>query len=81
VQLAGLVIWLKASVESLAKRIAADESTQSRRPNLTAAGGMHGIATILAIREPIYRACATLEVDTEGKTSSAIVDEIMTSLA
>jgi shikimate kinase len=79
-RLAGLVIWLKASVETLAERMAADEATQSRRPNLTAIGGMNEIETVLATREPIYRACATFEVDTDDKTPSAIVDEIMTRL-
>jgi shikimate kinase len=79
-RLAGLVIWLSATVETLAERMGADESTPSRRPNLTTSGGMAEIATVLAAREPIYRACAALEVDTEGKTPSAIVAEIMTRL-
>jgi len=80
VRLAGLVIWLKASVETLAERLAADEATPDRRPNLTAAGGLSEIETILATREPIYRSCAAFEVDTEGKASSAVVDEILKRL-
>lgn len=80
-RLGGIVIWLAASAETLAKRLAADESTASRRPNLTASGGLTEIETVLAIREPIYRACATFEVDTEGKTPATIVDEIVDRLA
>jgi shikimate kinase len=80
VRLAGTVIWLVASVETLADRLAADEATLSRRPNLTASGGLSEIETVLAMREPIYRACATFEVDTEGKTPAAIVDEIVQRL-
>jgi shikimate kinase len=77
IRLAGIVIWLKASVETIASRMAADESTASRRPNLTAAGGLSEIETILATREPIYRACATSEVDSEGRTPTEIVDEVV----
>jgi shikimate kinase len=80
VRLAGLVIWLKAPVETLAKRLAADESTRSRRPNLTAAGGLSEIETVLATREPIYRSCASFEIDTEGKMPLAIVEEILKRL-
>ena len=49
----------------------------SRRPNLTAAGGRAEIETLLAERTPIYRACATLVVDTEGKTPAEVADEIV----
>jgi shikimate kinase len=80
VRLAGTVIWLSASIETLAERLAADDSTASRRPNLTVSGGLNEIETILALREPIYRACATFEVNTEDKTPTAIVDEILERL-
>jgi shikimate kinase len=73
---AGIVVWLKASVETIARRMAADAMSSSRRPNLTAAGGLSEIETVLAAREPIYRACATCEVDTEDKTPAEIVDQI-----
>jgi shikimate kinase len=80
VRLAGVVIWLRASVEMLAERLAADEATESRRPSLTASGALSEIETVLATREPIYRSCAAFEVDTEGKTPPAVVDEILTRL-
>jgi shikimate kinase len=80
IRLAGLVIWLKASVAALAERMAADTSTQSRRPNLTQAGGLSEIEVMLATREPIYRSCAAYEIDTEGKSPEAIVDEIVRCL-
>jgi shikimate kinase len=81
VRLAGLVVWLRASVPTLAERVAADQATQTRRPDLTTSGGLSEIETLLATREPIYRACASFEVDTEGKDPSAIVDEILQRLA
>lgn len=73
------VIWLQASAGELAKRILGDPTTTERRPNLTNRGGRHEIDQLLAEREPIYRACATLEVDTEGKDPAEIADEILGS--
>jgi shikimate kinase len=77
---AGAVVWLTASVDTILERIAADSTTASRRPNLTAAGGRAEIETLLAIRTPFYRQCATLVVDTEGKTSAEVAEEIATKL-
>jgi shikimate kinase len=73
----GIVVWLKASVDSIAKRLAADETTGSRRPNLTAAGGRREIESVLAAREPIYRECATFEVDTDHRSPTEIADQIV----
>lgn len=80
IRLAGLVVWLKASVETLAGRLASDEKTQARRPNLTAAGGLSEIETVLTTREPIYRSCATFEIDTQGMTPADIAEEILKRL-
>lgn len=60
----GKVIWLKAPIDALARRIAIDATTAQRRPNLTAQGGRDEIARLLAQREPLYRQCADLEVET-----------------
>lgn len=70
------IAWLQATVETLQQRIAADPSTSARRPNLTVAGGRGEIERLLAERTPSYRECATLEVDTEGKTPAEIAAEI-----
>ena len=69
-------MWLKASPETILRRIAADHGTASRRPKLTAAGGLEEIESLLTDRLPHYRACAAFEVDTEGKTPDQIADEI-----
>jgi shikimate kinase len=76
----GATVWLRASVDAILERLATDATTAGRRPNLTKAGGRQEIAELLAVRTPIYRACATLEVDTEGKVPSEIVDEIVAGL-
>jgi len=73
------IVWLQASAEVIAERLAGDPTTAGRRPNLTNRGGRNEIEQLLAQREPIYRACATLEVDTEGKDPAEIADEIVGS--
>lgn len=77
---AGPVVWLRAGLETLAARIAGDPTTAGRRPSLlggkTGAGSPQEIARLLAEREPLYRECATLIVDTQERTVDQIVDEI-----
>jgi len=76
-----LVVWLKASPEALAERLLSDSTTASRRPNLTNHGGRTEIDALLRQREPIYRECATLEVDTEGRDPAEIADEIVKAIS
>jgi shikimate kinase len=77
---AGPVVWLTASVDTISARLAADAATGDRRPNLTAEGGRAEIDAVLAERTPIYRACATFVVDTEGKSPAEVADEIIARL-
>ncbi len=74
------VVWLRASAEVIASRVLGDPTTAGRRPNLTNRGGQHEIEQLLLKREPIYRACATLEVDTEHKDPAEIADEIVAAI-
>jgi shikimate kinase len=78
---AGPVVWLTASIETLLDRIRRDPATAVNRPNLTAAGGRGEMEAVLAERTPIYQGSATLQVDTEGKTTDQIADEILRQLA
>jgi shikimate kinase len=80
IRAAGPVVWLTASVTTIIERVTADTTTGHRRPNLTAAGGRAEIEKLLAARTPLYRECATLSVDTEGKTAAQVADEIAASL-
>jgi shikimate kinase len=77
IRAAGVVIWLQASVSSLAARIRDDPLSAARRPNLTKSGGRNEIEQVLAQRTPIYRAAATWTVDTEGKTVAEVVEEVL----
>jgi shikimate kinase len=80
VRAAGPAVWLTASVDTIDRRMAGDPTSIHRRPNLTTEGGRAEIETLLAARTPHYRECATVEIDTEGKTTSEIVSEIATRL-
>jgi shikimate kinase len=67
--------WLTASPQTLHGRIIADKTTGERRPNLTVAGGLLEVERLLAVREPLYRACADFEIDTENRTAAEVADE------
>ena len=50
----GVVVWLTASVETIARRMSGDATTSSRRPALTKAGSpIAEIERVLSVREPI----------------------------
>lgn len=74
----GLVVWLRAEPDELARRLEADSQTREARPSLTAAGTLQEILDVLKVRTPLYREVSHVEVDTQGKTPPEIVDEILT---
>ena len=80
IRAAGPIVWLTAPVDAILARLAADPATAGRRPRLTKAGGREEVEAVLAERTPIYRQCATLVVDTDGKTCAQVADEIAASL-
>jgi len=76
----GTIVWLTASPPTILKRISADRTTAQRRPKLTSAGPEAEVSQTLEARSPIYRDCADLEIDTEGKTPPEIADEVLRQL-
>ncbi|QDV74991.1 shikimate kinase [Botrimarina mediterranea] len=74
---AGQVVYLTAPAATLAARIAGDATTASRRPSLTGLAGLEEVERVLAVREPIYRECATVAIDVDGRAPEAIADEIV----
>lgn len=72
----GFVVWLTADVDTLWARIAGDATTGARRPNLTT-GGRDEVAHVVATRQPYYRECAHLTVDTTNRSPAAIVAAIL----
>jgi shikimate kinase len=77
---AGPVIWLQASVDTIAERILRGGQGNSQRPNLTSTGGFDEIRDLLASREPLYRECATITVTNDGRLIEALVEQICSQL-
>ena len=75
------VVWLRGSAEVLQRRIAADATTAARRPNLTPQGGSDEIETLLRRREPWYRECAKLTLDTDTIDPARAAAEVYDRLA
>lgn len=73
---AGGVVWLFANAKTIWRRLQTDPSTAERRPDLTV-GGLAEIKEMLQVREPLYRACANLAVNTAGREPVEIVHEIL----
>jgi shikimate kinase len=67
----GRIIWLTADPETIHGRLLADASTESRRPPLTT-GDFAEIRELLAQRDPLYRACADLTIDTSQRTPDEV---------
>lgn len=80
-QSAGPVVWLSASVDTIDRRLNGDPETTSMRPKLTEQGGREEIVDVLSTREPIYRGCATLTVETDMASPDAITETILAGLA
>ncbi|MCH8829398.1 MAG: shikimate kinase [Planctomycetes bacterium] len=78
---AGVVVWLRASVQTLWGRIRNDVDSDQRRPPLTAVGGREEIEKMLGERTPVYRDCASVVIDTDDDDVPAVVERILESLA
>ena len=73
----GKLFWLRASVETIAKRIGSD----TQRPSLTGTKSfIDEIQDVLRERAPKYQAAADHVIETEGKSVSQVADEILARL-
>ena len=73
---AGKVVWLTAPVDVLWQRICADPTTARRRPDLLA-GGRAEIEQLSNVREPLYRECADLTIDSSQRSPDEIAGDIL----
>ena len=73
----GTVVWLTAAASTISRRIQGDSTSATRRPNLSI-GGLAEIEELLRFREPLYRACADLEIASEGLSPERLVETILT---
>ena len=79
-RVAGRVVWLTATPETIHARMTGDATTVERRPALTDGAPLDEIVQLLARREPIYRDTADLVLDTEKRSPAELVTEIIEAL-
>lgn len=72
---AGPVIWLRASVETLTRRLSGGRAGQ-RRPSLTGRPIAEEVAEVLAVREPLYQECATLIFESGSERPEQVAQRI-----
>jgi len=73
----GVLVWLKASVDTLVKRIGEDSG---RPPLVRGRTPREDIEITLTERMPLYQKAADLIVDTEDKTPEKVAEAIIKSL-
>jgi shikimate kinase len=73
----GTCVWLDADAETIADRLAADQTTAQRRPALTSLPSLDEIRYLLDQRRPIYEQASQHRIDTAGRSVEQIVDEII----
>lgn len=72
----GFVVWLTADADTLWERLQTDPVTRERRPNL-AGGGLEEVTRMLAVREPLYRGLANLEIPVGELSPEVAADRIL----
>ena len=76
----GTLIWLKASPETIEKRILRDRTTDAYRPSLTNQGTVKEINDTLKERTPFYTLAMDLSVDTDHRSISEVAEIITNKL-
>jgi shikimate kinase len=71
------VVWLDAGAEAVRRRLAADPATVMRRPALSGVDPLDEVAAALTAREPLYRECADLRVDTSTCLPQDVAGQIL----
>ena len=77
----GIVIWLKAGIETIAARMSGDGMTAHQRPSLSGRGVIDEIRDVLEQRLPLYEKAAMMTIDTDGKNPEQVCDEIFAGLS
>lgn len=76
----GIVIWLRATPETIKKRIVQDETTEDSRPSLTSRGLLDEIEETLNQRSPIYEESMNFAIDTDSMAISTLHSMIVKQL-
>ncbi len=76
----GKLVWLKATPETIHRRMTMDCETEKSRPALTDKGVFGEIEETLNIRNPIYREAMDIAIDTDQLTPEDICSMIQEKL-
>jgi shikimate kinase len=76
----GAVVWLRASPQTILKRMLQDNHTDDLRPPLTDRGLEVEIEETLEKRTSLYRTAMNVDVNTENKTLSEVSSEVISLL-
>ncbi len=77
----GIVVWLTASVATIAARMANDPLSEEQRPALSRKPVTDEIAGTLAARIPVYAQAAHIRIVTDNRDVAGICDEITVRLS
>jgi shikimate kinase len=75
----GFVVWLESGPETIWARLQSDPTTASRRPNLTATGGVEEVRELLKVREPLYRETADFVINSDEISPEAVATAILSA--
>jgi shikimate kinase len=73
----GVLIWLRADIKIIEKRITGDNTTRDYRPALTSKGSVKEIQETLLLRNPFYERAMDFFVDTDVMDVEAVCDTII----
>jgi len=76
----GVLVWLRADIKTIEKRIIEDNTTQDFRPALTSKGSVEEIRETLLARNPFYERAMDFFVDTDSMDIEAVSDRIIQNL-
>ena len=77
----GKVVWLHASPNTIAQRMAADQTTGGQRPPLRGRDSIGEIEDILAERMPLYQQAMHFRVDTDGLSPEGVAELVLAWLS
>ncbi|MDH3575640.1 MAG: shikimate kinase [Desulfobacteraceae bacterium] len=73
----GVIVWLKADISTIEKRIIEDNTTRDFRPSLTSKGSVEEVRETLLTRNPFYERAMDFFVDTDFMDIEAVCDTII----
>ena len=77
----GILVWLKASPQTIRARLLKDQCTPQTRPALSSKGSIEEIDDVLAERMPYYEQAMDLSIETDGLSIEQICSHLVSQLS